>query len=150
MFGQDNDNDQNQQDNQGYGVQPADNPASLGSDDAAGQDYHNTTPASDAPPVAPAVVPTSPSTSIGGADDLLRIKQEALQHLSPLVGHLDQSAEEKFKTTMMMIQAADDQSLVSAAYETAKLIEDEKARAQALLDIINEINYFTQKNKEPS
>jgi hypothetical protein len=85
-------------------------------------------------------------TSVGGDSDstLLDIKQQALQHLSPLVKHLDQSAEEKFKTTMMMIQASDDKALVPAAFEAAKQIEDDKARAQALLDIINEINYFTQ------
>jgi len=46
----------------------------------------------------------------------------------------------------MMIQAADDQSLIKDAYEAAQNINDEKARAQALLDIVNEINYFTQHN----
>ncbi len=78
-----------------------------------------------------------------GDDDLIGIKQEALQQLRPLVGHLDQSAEERFRTTMMMIQAADDQSLIPEAYAAAKEIADDKARAQALLDVINEINYFT-------
>ena len=77
------------------------------------------------------------------ANDLLDIKQQALKQLTPLVDHLDQSPEEKFRTTMMMIQASDDQSLVKAAYEAAKQITDEKAKAQALLDIVNEINYFT-------
>lgn len=78
------------------------------------------------------------------SEDLLGLKQQALQHLSPLVGHLDQTPEEKFRTTMMMIQASDDQSLVKTAFEAAQKITDDKARAQALLDIINEINYFTQ------
>lgn len=77
-------------------------------------------------------------------EDLLTIKQNALQALTPLVSHLEQTPEEKFKTTMMMIQASDDQSLVNEAYETAQKISDDKARAQALLDIVNEINYFTQ------
>jgi hypothetical protein len=45
-----------------------------------------------------------------------------------------------------MIQASDDQKLVKDAYEAAKQIPDEKARAQALLDVVNEINYFTQHN----
>jgi hypothetical protein len=45
---------------------------------------------------------------------------------------------------MMMIQASDDQSLIRTAFEAAQKISDEKARAQALLDIVNEINYFTQ------
>lgn len=83
---------------------------------------------------------------VGVSDDLLSIKQQALQQLNPLVDQLDQDPEEKFKTTMMMIQASDDQSLVKTAYETAKQITDEKARAQALLDVVNEINYFTQHN----
>lgn len=93
-----------------------------------------------APTVDPAPAPT------GGSDDLLDIKQEALQALSPLVGHLQQSPEEKFRTTMMMIQASDDQSLLREAYDAAKQIEDEKTRAQALLDVVNEINYFTQQH----
>ncbi len=86
----------------------------------------------------------SQSAAVSSDDgDLIGIKKEALQQLSPLVGHLEQSPEEKFKTTMMMIQAADDKTLVKTAYEAAKDISDEKARAQALLDVINEINYFT-------
>jgi hypothetical protein len=76
--------------------------------------------------------------------DLVDIKQQALTKLAPLVDQLDQTPEEKFRTTMMMIQASDDQSLVKAAYEAANSIEDEKVRAQALLDVVNEINYFTQ------
>lgn len=86
----------------------------------------------------------APSSSDNSANDLLDIKQDALNQLSPLVGHLDQNPEEKFRTTMMMIQASDNQDLVKDAYEAAKAIPDEKARAQALLDVINEINYFTQ------
>lgn len=76
-------------------------------------------------------------------EDLLAIKQDALQALSPLVSNLEQSPEEKFRTTMMMIQASDDKSLVRVAYEAAQAITDEKVKAQALLDVVNEINYFT-------
>jgi len=75
---------------------------------------------------------------------LLDIKRQALTELSPLVSHLDQSPEEKFRTTMMMIQASDNQALVKDAYAAAQQISDEKTKAQALLDIVNEINYFTQ------
>ena len=84
------------------------------------------------------------SASTAQADRLLDIKQQALQQLTPLVGHLEQSADERFRTTMMMIQASDNQDLIPTAYEAAQQITDEKARAQALLDIVNEINYFTQ------
>jgi hypothetical protein len=45
----------------------------------------------------------------------------------------------------MMIQASDDQSMIHTAYEIAQQIPDEKLKAQALLDVVNEINYFTQK-----
>lgn len=91
---------------------------------------------------------TTSAPSDGG--DLLSIKQEALQNLSPLLGQLDQTPEEKFRTTMMLIQASDNQSLIQSAYAAAKSIEDEKVRAQALLDIVNEINYFTQHKPEPT
>jgi hypothetical protein len=77
-------------------------------------------------------------------DDLLDIKQQALNQLQPLVSHLDQGPEEKFRTLMMMIQASDDQSLIKSAFETATKISDEKQKAQALLDVVNEINYFTR------
>lgn len=80
-------------------------------------------------------------------NDLLDIKQQALQALSPLVGHLDQTPEEQFRTIMMLIQASDNHSLIQMAYEAAQKIGNEKERAQALLDIVNEINYFTQQSQ---
>jgi hypothetical protein len=80
----------------------------------------------------------------GVSKDLLDIKKEALKELSPLVGQLNLPPEEKFKTLMMMIQASDDQDLVPMAYKTAHEITSENERAQALLDVINEINYFMQ------
>ena len=106
----------------------------------------NTTPLASTDFSQPGVSPVAPAPSAVGPNELLDIKQKALQQLSPLVGHLDQSPEEKFRTTMMMIQASDNQDLVQAAYDLAGQITDEKTRAQALLDIVNEINYFTQHN----
>ena len=101
----------------------------------------------DAVAASPAAVsapnPISTTTPSASDDDLLAIKQDALNALSPLVGSLDQSPEEKFRTTMMLIQASDDKTLVRAAYEAAQAITDEKVKAQALLDVVNEINYFT-------
>ena len=75
-------------------------------------------------------------------NDLLNIKKEALMELSPLVKELDQNPDEKFETLMMMIQATDNKSLIASAFETAKKISDDKKRARALLDIINEINEY--------
>ncbi|HTE57433.1 MAG TPA: hypothetical protein VK694_01725 [Verrucomicrobiae bacterium] len=100
---------------------------------------------------APAVAPASPAAAPAAApDDLLGLKQEALHQLSPLVGHLDQTPEEKFRTTMMMIQATDDHTKIKDAYEAAQAITDDKVRAQALLDVVNEINYFTQQDQKES
>ncbi len=111
---------------------------------AAAEPAPTSVPVAAAPPAL--TVPGLPAAAGTGGDtnELIDIKQQALTQLTPLVGHLDQTPEEKFRTTMMMIQASDDQSLVKGAYEAAGQITDEKIRAQALLDIINEINYFTQ------
>lgn len=87
------------------------------------------------------------SAVAAGSEELIDIKQEALEQLSPLVDKLDQSPEERFRTTMMMIQASDNQALVKKAFDAAQAITDDKARAQALLDVINEINYFTTQAK---
>ncbi len=75
------------------------------------------------------------------------IKKDALQQLEPLVDQLELNTEERFKTTMMMLQASDNQSLIKKAYELAQQIDNPKVKAQALLDIVNEINYFNQVNK---
>lgn len=90
---------------------------------------------------APSVVPAAPISN----DALAAIKQQALAQLSPLVDKLDQTPEEKFKLTMTMIQASDDHSLIKTAYDAAEKIENEKVRAEALLSIVNEVNYFSQK-----
>lgn len=127
-------------------------------DDASSSTVADDTTQDDSPVGPPPTQPTTasepdedllPAHASGDAsDDLLNIKQKALQQLSPLVDHLDQTPEEKFRTTMMMIQAADNQTLIGTAYSAAQEIKDEKTRAQALLDIVNEINYFTQQDKE--
>jgi hypothetical protein len=101
-------------------------------------------------PTAVTVTDDSDSSSSSGASDskLLDLKQQALQQLTPLVSHLDQTPLEKFRTTMMLIQASDNQALLKEAYDAAQKIEDDKVRAQALLDVINEINYFTQPKEQ--
>ena len=88
--------------------------------------------------------PGEPVLAQSQDDDLLVLTQQALGDLGPLIDHLDQSPEEKFRTTMMMIQSTDNQALLKEAYAAAQAIPDDKVRAQALLDVVNEINYFTQ------
>jgi hypothetical protein len=147
------------QDNQGNGMPPEPTPdTTLDGSGAMSAPDSAPTPASEPADdnLSGGYIPTDhtgqpaaePTTVDSGDGDLLNIKQQALQQLSPLVNHLDQTPEEKFHTTMMMIQASDNQSLVKDAYEAANAITDEKTRAQALLDIINEINYFTQHQED--
>jgi len=93
----------------------------------------------------PSTQVTSPDNPDNGLQD---IKVKALQQLTPMIGHLNQNAEDRFKTLLMLIQASDNQDLIKDAYAAAEEIADEKAKAQALLDIVNEINYFTQRNEQ--
>lgn len=89
---------------------------------------------------------TGPTHTDGPSSNLDEIKTQALEQLSPLISKLEQSPEEKYKTLMMLIQASDNHDLIQEAYAAANAIEDEKVRAEALLSIINEINYFTQQS----
>ncbi len=150
MFGHDHDKDHNEDnqqpsDNNDWqhpGTPLDDNQQSSATDSDDSQNDNQPAPAEE--PATSEPSHSEPPKPAHSADDLIDLKQQALTKLSPLVGHLDQSADGKFKTLMMMIQASDDQSLVKEAYDTALKIDDEKERAQALLDIVNEINYFTQ------
>ena len=94
-------------------------------------------------PTDDGVVNVDQTSSSSSSDDLSDIKQQALSQLTPIIGDLDQTPEEKYRTLMMLIQASDDKSLLKNAFEAASSIEDKKAKAEALLNIVNEINYFS-------
>lgn len=107
-----------------------------------------------APPVAeePAAAPAAPvmadplaaTLSGGDGDDLSSIKTEAITELRPLVDKLNLPPEEKFDTYLLLLRSTDDKTLIAPAHEAAKSIEDEARRAQALLDIIKEIDFLSQ------
>lgn len=90
------------------------------------------------------VAPASNATS-AGSGPLDKLKASALEELRPLVGKLNLPAEEKFDTLLLIIRSTDDQSLLNEAHDAAKEITDDVKRAQALLDIIKEIDYFSSK-----
>lgn len=75
--------------------------------------------------------------------ELESVRKEALNDLKPLVGNLDLSPEEKFDIHLLLLRSTDDTSLIAPAYEIAKSIADENKRAQALLDVIKEIDYLS-------
>ena len=100
----------------------------------------------------PAVMPPTPSTTHhsaapSGGSELDSIKLEALNELRPLVDKLDVPADEKFDTYLLLLRSTDDKALIAPAHEAAKAIADEARRAQALLDIIKEIDFLSQGQK---
>ena len=124
---------------------PVINPATISPDPVATD--QNDEPAIDiAKPAAPEPVAPTPavSTPATAADPALdTIKQTALNELRPLVDKLDVSPEEKFDTYLLLLRSTDDKTLIAPAHDAAVAIVDEARRAQALLDIIKEIDYLS-------
>lgn len=108
------------------------------------------------PAVEPVAMPEVPSTADDAItitpfvkpeashEDLESIKKTALQELRPLVDKLNLSAEEKFDIYLLLLRSTDDTTLIAPAHTTAQQIEDEAKRAQALLDIIKEIDFLAK------
>lgn len=122
-----------------------DNPVNTDDQSAADRPQPNFDQPEQRPPEEPPAAAPNDKPAPSG-DSLISLKEQALKNLSPLLNHLEQNPEERFKTLMMLIQASDNSNLIPEAYDSANKISDEKERAQALLDVINEINYFTQKD----
>lgn len=107
--------------------------------------------ATDTAPVMPDPIAAQPAPSTplpGASGDLDSIKQAALGELRPLVDKLNVSPQEKFDTYLLLIRSTDDRSLVGPAHEAAKSIPDEARRAEALLDIIKEIDFLSQQQHQ--
>lgn len=102
-------------------------------------------------PVEPATASSTPQPAEAPAasNDLESIKKDALGELRPLIGKVDLPAEEKFDTYLMLIRSTDDTSLIGPAHEAAQGIADEKRRAEALLEIIKEIDFLSHKGQTP-
>jgi len=110
------------------------------------------TPAEPAKPVVPDLptldtmslpASTLPVPTSATSGDLEDIKKDALTELRPLVEKLDLEPEEKFDTYLLLIRSTDDKALIAPAHAAAQSIADESRRAQALLDIIKEIDYLS-------
>lgn len=107
-------------------------------------------PATLAPePTLPDPITVTPPASLtsAGTSDLENIKKDALSELRPLVDKLNVAPEEKFDTYLLLLRSTDDQALIAPAHDAAKAITDEARRAQALLDIIKEIDYLSNPNQ---
>lgn len=98
-------------------------------------------------PPAPTPAFTAPAPA---SSDLEGIKKSALGELRPLIDKVDLPAEEKFDTYLMLIRSTDDSSLIAPAHAAAQAIADETRRAEALLDIIKEIDYLSRNSQAPT
>ena len=126
---------------------PVINPAAISPDPVA-TDQNDESAIDIAKPAAPEPVTPTPTVSTpapaAAADPALdTIKQTALNELRPLVDKLDVSPEEKFDTYLLLLRSTDDKTLIAPAHDAAVAIVDEARRAQALLDIIKEIDYLS-------
>lgn len=106
--------------------------------DSDNVDTEDTTLGATAPEPMPMPTP-SPSP----AGDLEVIKKDAIVELRPLVDKLSLAPDEKFDTYLLLLRSTDDKELIAPAHEAAKNIVDETRRAQALLDIIKEIDFLS-------
>lgn len=95
-------------------------------------------------PVPPADDTAQTETTADTALD--GIKNQALNELRPLIDKVDLPAEEKFDTYLMLIRSTDDSTLIAPAHAAAQNITDEKRKAEALLDVIKEIDYLSRKD----
>lgn len=98
------------------------------------------------PVTEPEVAPAAFAPSLDG--DLTPIKNEAINELRPLVDKLDLPAEEKFDTYLLLLRSTDDRTLIAPAHAAAQAITDETRKAQALLDIIKEIDYLSNAQQQ--
>lgn len=94
-------------------------------------------------PEPSALPPVAPAATI--SPELEDIKKTALVELRPLMDKVELPTEEKFDTYLMLIRSTDDASLIAPAHAVAQEISDEKRKAEALLEIIKEIDYLSRK-----
>ncbi|PID29234.1 hypothetical protein CR983_04210 [Candidatus Saccharibacteria bacterium] len=113
----------------------------LPSADHSAPDGAASAPASSSPgPSSTASAPVTPTVDPA----LDNIKQRALGELRPLVDKLNVTPEEKFDTYLLLLRSTDDKNLIAPAHEAASSITDETRKAQALLDVIKEIDFLSQ------
>ena len=101
-----------------------DEPAAVATDDAV------------AAAVAEATGMPEPAKAAYGDPDLNKVKTMALSDLRPILESVDLPTEKKFKIYKDIIELTEDKACIEPAYNCAKLIEDEKARGEALVYIV--------------
>jgi len=100
------------------------------------------------PEPAPQPAPEPAASPAQPTSELDAIKNSALEELRPIIDKVDLPPEEKFDTYLMLLRSTDDKALVGPAHTIAQSITDEKRRAEALLEIIKEIDYLSRDTQQ--
>lgn len=87
-------------------------------------------------------------SATGDNEEIDVVKKSALEQLRPLIEKIDLEPTDKFDKYLMMLRASDDPTLIKPAFTAAEGITNEEQKAQALLDIINEINYISSNTQK--
>lgn len=87
-------------------------------------------------PVAEVATPVTPEAN----GDLQGVKVAMMHDLFPLMDKVNVQPEQKYEIYKEMLDTTSDKSMIAAAYEAAKGIADETARAEALLYLIETID----------
>ena len=128
-------------DNSAAGAAPA-----MGVPEVSAADLAAAMPPVSAPVAANTVSPETKSVmeeaikAAYGDPDLARVKASALSDLRPILETVDIPVEKKFMIYKEIIDLTDDKACIELAYNAAKQIEDDKARAEALLYIVDVID----------
>jgi 3-methyladenine DNA glycosylase/8-oxoguanine DNA glycosylase len=78
-------------------------------------------------------------------DHLEDVKRQAMHALTPLLADIkEMDPERKFDICMSAMRYTDNKELANAALEAALDINENGTKAEALVELINEINYLQQ------
>ena len=120
---------------------PAEAPAEVATEapaESAATEPAMTAPTLEAPTIESAPVAEVATQSVDG--DLKSVKEAMMRDLFPLMDKVDVKPEQKYEIYKEMIEITNDKSMIAAAYEAAKGLADETARAEALLYLIEAVD----------
>jgi hypothetical protein len=75
-------------------------------------------------------------------DSLEDAKRQAMEALTPLLAELEVGPERKFALSMSAIRLTNNKDLVQGALQAALAIPENGPKAEALLELVTEIDYL--------
>lgn len=72
------------------------------------------------------------------------IRKQALEALVPMADELDETPERKFEILMTAARFSDKTELLESALKAALSLPDSAPKAEALIDLVNEVNFRLQ------